>query len=273
MKAGLLRTNFELYKAELRKVWSFPIFELAIALIALISITTIPTLQKIIEETSVGTAINLSVSSALTSTLSSQMLPLGLLCGILVSLSFARDYEQGLMQSLLSLPVSRSSLYILKFFAVVIPLSLMSWLLATAVIGINFYSNLSAMLTVIQLTTIALPILLLALTFYGGLAVLIALIIRRTIPSALSVMIIGFSVWFITTLNADTIGNLANYLCLTPFKAPLISLGRLLGSTYPPNTLESTLPAWSFITLTIVYALVLIIPMYAYFTRRFEVRE
>ncbi|MCW4024792.1 MAG: ABC transporter permease [Candidatus Bathyarchaeota archaeon] len=265
-------TATELLKAEIRRVWGRPILELALGFIVLISITTTPALFKIVTQTELQTTLNSLVTTVLYDNLTAQMLPLGLFCGILLALSFARDYEQGLMQTLLSAPVSRSSLFIVKFVAVVVPLTLLSWGVTVLVSFLNYYSGLTV-LAILQFSLLAFPILFLAAMFYGGLAVLIALIIKRTIPSAVTAMIIGFLAYYITTLRVDTIGEFANYLVLTPFKAPLIATGRVLGLTFTNGTLESTLPTWNFLALSVVYALIFLIPMYIYFTRRFELRE
>jgi ABC-type transport system involved in multi-copper enzyme maturation permease subunit len=213
------------------------------------------------------------IVEALSKNMSAQLLPLTLFCGILMSLSFARDYEQGLMQTLLSSPISRSAIFIIKFMAIIVPLTLISWGLILFATTINFYSNLTALITILQIAVLALPMIFLALMFYGGIATLISLTIRRTIPSALTAMLAGFFVWYITTLKSDMIGAFADYLCLTPYKAPQVALGRTLGLTYPPDTIESILPGWGFIVLTMIYALVFFIPMYLHFTRRFEIRE
>lgn len=271
---GSVKTNFALFKAELRKVWGFPILELAVGLMALISISNVSSLHKIVLQPILHSEFNSMIVDAAYTTSDSLLLPLGLLCSILMALSFARDYEQGLMQTLLSSPVSRSSLFIIKFLAVIVPLVFLSWGFTTLIMVLNFYLDTAALFTILGVTAWILPFMLLALMFYGGLATLIALAIRRTIPSALTVMIVSFFLWFVTTLKESAIGDLANYLSLTPFKAPLVSLGRILGAQFRPiNTLENTLPGWNFIVLAIVYALIFVIPTYLYFRRRFEVRE
>jgi len=270
------KTSLALFKAEVRKAWGFPILELAVGFVALVSIPTIQPLLDVALAGNFQSFFNSLVATTLHSNISSQMLALTILCGILVSLSFARDYEQGLMQTLLSSPVSRSSVFIIKFLAVIIPLTLASWVVTLLLLVLNFYSDAAAVFTVIQLTAWALPITLLALMFYGGLATLISLAIKRTIPAALASMLIGFAVWFITTMDTQSIGEIANYLALTPYKAPLAALGRIFDiriPSAPPEALENVLPAWNFIGLTVFYALVFVIPMYLYFTRRFEVRE
>jgi hypothetical protein len=86
-------------------------------------------------------------------------------------------------------------------------------------------------------------------------------------------MILGFLMYFVTTLRTEAIGSLANYLAVTPFKAPLVGLGKLVGIVYANNTLESTLPTGSFLAIALIYSLLLLIPMFLYFTRRFEIRE
>lgn len=274
MNLTSFKINLDLFKAEVRKAWSFPILEFAVGFVALVAINRVPALLDAALQSDFQSFFNSWVADSLSSNITSQMLPLVILCGILVSLSFARDYEQGLMQTLLSSPVSRSSVFIIKFLAVVIPLTLISWVVTLLILVLNFYSDAATMFTVIQFTAVALPITLLALTFYAGLATLIALTIKRTIPSVLTSLLLGFSAWFITELNTEAIGGLANYLALTPYRAPLVSLGRILGLTYSPaEALENVLPAWNFIGLTVFYALVFVIPMYLYFIRRFEVRE
>jgi len=187
-----------------------------------------------------------------------------------MSLSFARDYEQGLMQSMLSLPISRTSLFTMKFLAVILPLTFLSWGFVIFFSILNYYSNL---FLVIQFVIFALPIALLALMFYGGLATIVSLVIKRTIPSALTAMLTGFFFWFITTLDTQAIGNTAEYLALTPYKTPLVLLDRTMGVIFPPGSLEISLPIWVFVTLTLIYASIFVLLSFVYFVRRFEVRE
>ena len=142
------KTNLALFKAEVRKAWGFPILELAVGFVALVSIPTIKPLLDVALPSGFQSSFNLLVTEALFSNITSQMLPLTILCGILVSLSFARDYEQGLMQTLLSSPVSRSSIFIIKFLAVIIPLTLTSWVVTLLLLVLNFYSDAAAVFTV-----------------------------------------------------------------------------------------------------------------------------
>ena len=78
----------------------------------------------------------------------------------------------------------------------------------------------------------------------------------------------------------------ANYLCLTPYKGALVFLDKLLGiapigidmvpigrSSSLADALEYSLPAGSFAVLLVFYACVLVIPMFVYFSRRFEICE
>jgi ABC-type transport system involved in multi-copper enzyme maturation permease subunit len=82
-----------------------------------------------------------------------------------MALSFARDYEQGLMQTLLSSPVSRSSLFIIKFLAVIVPLVFLSWGFTTLIMVLNFYLDTAALFTILGVTAWILPFMLLALMF------------------------------------------------------------------------------------------------------------
>jgi len=264
--------NLTLLKAELQKVWSRPIFELTLGLVFLISLNSTSTLFEIATQSDLQSKFSTLVAESFVNIMSFQMLPLVLFCGLIVSLSFARDYEQGQMQTLLSLPVSRASLFAVKFAAVVIPLALVSWGVTVFVVLLNF-STAANNLVVIQSAAWALPITFLAVMFYAGLAVVISLALKRTIPSVLTTLITGFFVSFVTTLRVEVIGDIANYLVFTPYKAPTVALGRVLGMKYPEAGLENALPAWGFLVLIVFYALVFLVPAYLYFTRKFEVKE
>lgn len=264
--------NLTLLKAELQKVWSRPIFELTLGLVFLISLNSTSTLFEIATQSDLQSKFSTLVAESFVNIMSFQMLPLVLFCGLIVSLSFARDYEQGQMQTLLSLPVSRASLFAVKFAAVVIPLALVSWGVTVFVVLLNF-STAANNLVVIQSAAWALPITFLAVMFYAGLAVVISLALKRTIPSVLTTLITGFFVSFVTTLRVEVIGDIANYLVFTPYKAPTVALGRVLGMKYPEAGLENALPAWGFLVLIVFYALLLLVPAYLYFTRKFEVKE
>lgn len=265
--------DLALLKAEIRKVWGRPIFELAVALVFFISLNSVQTLFEITTLSRIQSGISQLVVYSLIRITGAQMLPLVLLCGILVSLSFARDYEQGQMQTLLSLPVSRTSLFTIKFMAVVLPLTLLSWALTLLVLLLNYYSNVANSI-VISSASWALPVTFLGIMFYAGLAAMIALALKKTIASVLTTVLAGFFVWFITTLTPEMLGSIADYLVFTPYKAPTMTLERLFDVRimHEPG-LETTVPPWGFFLLLIFYAVVFLVPTYLYFTRKFEVKE
>ncbi len=268
-----------LLKTELRRVWGFPVLELAVGFLAFIAVTTIYTLQEITIPSAAQATFNGLVVNAVYDTMSAQLLPIGLFCGILVALSFAKDYEQGLMQTLLSSPLSRSTVFIAKFFAVTVPLTLLTWGVTMFMVAINYSLGGATVTLLLQAATAILLTTFLSVFFFGGLATLIALTVKRTIPTALVTMMLGFLMYFVTTLRTETIGSLANYIAVTPFKASLLGLGKLLGADsarvvgLAENTLETSVPAIGFLAIALVYVLALLVPMYLYFTRRFEVRE
>lgn len=242
-------------------------------LIFLISLNSIKSLYTFTSLTRFQTEFNTLVTESLVDVLKFQMLPLVILCGMLVSLSFARDYEDGLIQTLLSLPISRPSVFIVKFVAVIIPLTFLSWGLSLFAMLLNFHSISTDIVFVVESTFLVLPITLLAVMFYAGLAALVALVLKRAIPSVLTTVITGFAVWFITTLTPDVLGPLADYLIFTPYSAPTVALGRILGMKYPESGLETALPAWGYLVLIVFYAFVLVVPAYLYFVKKFEVKE
>ena len=265
--------DLELLKAEIRKVWGRPIFELAVALVFFISLNSVQTLFEISTFPRLQSEISRLVAFSLIRITGAQMLPLVLLCGILVSLSFARDYEQGQMQTLLSLPVSRTSLFTIKFVAVVLPLTLLSWALTLLVLLLNYCSN-AANSIVVQSAFWALPVTFLGVMFYAGLAAMIALALKRTIASVLTTVLAGFFVWFISTLTPEMIGSIADYLVFTPYKAPIMTLERVFDVSFIHEPgLETTVPQWGFFLLLIFYAVMFLVPTYLYFTKKFEVKE
>ncbi|MCW4005963.1 MAG: ABC transporter permease [Candidatus Bathyarchaeota archaeon] len=272
MDLHTLKTTLSLLKAEIQRAWRFPILELAIGFIVLISITATPNMFKIIPQIQLQTTLDSTITTAIYNIIDLQMLPLGLFCVLLLSLSFARDYEQGLMQTLLSSPLSRSSVFIAKFAAVVVPLTLLSWIVMLCTLALNFYSDPNLLLRSIQFAAWALPVTVLAMMFYGGLAVFISLSVRRTIPSALITTITSFVLYYLSTLTVGA-SSLFNYLSLSPYKAPITTLGKVFGVVQNSNPFERSLPTEIFLVVSIVYALGFVVPMYFYFTRRFEVRE
>jgi len=268
-----------LLKTEVRRVWGFPVLELVVGFLAFIAVTTIYALQEITIQSKAQAIFNGLVVDSVYDTMSAQLLPIGLFCGILVALSFARDYEQGLMQTLLSSPLSRSTVFIVKFVAVTVPLTLLTWGVTMFMITLNYSLGGATVSLLLQVGATSLLTTFLSVFFFGGLATLIALTVKRTIPTVLATMMIGFLMYFVTTLRAETIGSLANYIAVTPFKASLLGLGKLLGADsmrvvgLAENTLETSVPAIGFLAIALVYVLALVTPMYLYFTRRFEVRE
>lgn len=268
----LINLDLTLLKAEVRKVWGRPVFELAVGLVFFISITTVQTLFEITTVGRLDSAFNTLVTDFLVRITGAQMLPLVILSGILVSLSFARDYEQGLMQTLLSLPVSRTSIFAVKFVAVVLPLTILSWGITLFIMVMNYFTAASGLL-VLQVSFWALPVTFFAVMFYAGLASLIALALKKTITSTLTTVLTGFFVWFISTLTPEVLGPIADYLVFSPYAAPINTLKRVLDIRNPEPGLETALPPWGFFLLIIFYAAVFLVPTYIYFTKKFEVKE
>jgi ABC-type transport system involved in multi-copper enzyme maturation permease subunit len=231
------------------------------------------TLFEVTVQSGLHSTITKVVSESLVRALSFQMLPLVLFSGLLVSLSFAQDYEQGLIQTMFSLPVSRASIFVAKFVAIVIPLTLLSWGATFFVMFLNFQSTVAISTVVFQLTAYVLPITLLAIMFYAGLGAIVSLIVKRTTKAAFISIIMGLFFWFISQLEERSIGALAEYMVFTPFKAPVVTLGRMIGLRYAEGATENVLPAWGFFVLILFYALVFLVPAYLYFTKKFEVEE
>jgi len=282
-----VRRGLSLLKAEMGKVWGRPILEITVALMSVVTIVSVTPLTDIVRHSDFPAAFQSAITGSVSTTVASLMLPWVIMCGVLMSLSFARDYEQGMMQSLLSVPVSRKLFFTVKFVAVILPLTLLSWGFTTFFVGLTFYSS---PWLVLQLSFYALPVSLLSLMFCGGISVLIALTIKRTIPAVLTALLANFFFWFPTTISNSTAlwegASYANYLCLTPYKGALVFLDKLLGIVPPglgaiptngslplADALEFSLPAGFFAVLLVVYACVLVIPMFVYFCRRFEICE
>jgi ABC-type transport system involved in multi-copper enzyme maturation permease subunit len=269
-----------LLKAELGKVWGRPILEITIALMAVMTVASIKQLTMISSQSNFSVAFQSAVAENVSATVTSLLLPLVIMCAVLMSLSFARDYEQGMIQSLLSVPISRKLLFTVKFVAIVLPLMLLSWFFATFFVGITFYSN---PWLVLQYSFFALPVTFLAMMFCGGIGVLVSLIIKRAIPSVLTALLVNIFFWFPTTISIETellMGNsYAGYLCLTPYRGALVFLDKLLGvapKTLMPqvtDALEFSLSGGSFGVLAVFYACIVVIPVLVYFCRRFEIRE
>jgi len=275
-----VRAGLALLKAEMGKVWGRPILEITVALMAVMTIVSVRPLTEIVLHSEFPAAFQSAITGSVGDTVASLMLPGIIMCAVLMALSFARDYEQGMMQSLLSVPVSRKLFFTVKFVAVILPLALLSWGFTTFFVGFTFYSS---PWLVLQLSFFALPVSLLSLMFCGGVSVLVALTIKRTIPSVLTALIANFFFWFSTTLyNSPSLleaPSYVNYLCLTPYRGALVLLDKMLGVTPKfvapsmADALEYNLSAGSFGVLLVFYAFVLVIPMFVYFYRRFEICE
>jgi len=274
------RVSLALLKAEMGKVWDRPILEITVALMAVLSLASIqPVTTEIYCHSAFSIAFQSVVTMSVSTTVASLMLPWVIMCGVLMALSFARDYESGLMQSLLSVPVSRKLFFVIKFFAVVLPLVLLSWGFTTFFVGLSFYSSPWLAL---QFSFFVLPISFLSLMFCGGLGVLVALAVKRTIPAVLTSLLANYFIWYPTTIVTkraliDGV-SYAGYLCLTPHKGALVFLDRLLDivpmvPSEIADALEYTLSAGSFAVLLVFYACILVVPMFVYFCRRFEVCE
>jgi len=265
-----VKVCWALLRSEMSKVWAKPILEITVALMAMIAFLFVQPITEIIEHSKFSIFFQSALVESVRSTVSSLLLPLVVMCGVLMALSFARDYESGLMQSVLSVPVSRKMFFAAKFFAVVLPLALLSWVLTTFFVGLTFYSS---PWLVLQFSFYVLPVAFLSLMFCGGIGVLAALVIKHNIPAVLTSLLANLFLWFLTTIDPSS----PNYLCLTPYKGALVFLDKLLGIAPKlnpmPGMLEFTLPASAFGVLLIFYACILVIPMIVYFSRRFEICE
>ncbi len=274
-----LKAGLALLKAELGKVWARPILEITVALMAVMATYLVQPITRVVSHSDFSVTLQSVVAENVSSVVSSLMLPLVVMCAVLMSLSFARDYESGLMQSILSAPVSRKMLFTVKFFAVVLPLALLTWIFTTFFVGLTFYSS---PWLVLQFSLFALPVAFLFLMLCGSIGVLVALIVKRTIPAVLTAFLVNFALWYPTTIITGIAfirGDFfANYLCLTPYKGALVFLDKLLG-TEPkilPDyayALELSLSAVDFGALLIVSVCILVIPLFVYFSRRFEICE
>ncbi|MDR0460859.1 MAG: hypothetical protein LBH62_05430 [Nitrososphaerota archaeon] len=273
------RAGLSLLRVEIGKVWGRPILEITVALMAVLTLMSVEPITDIVGHSAFSEVFRSAVMGSVSVTVASLMLPWVIMCGVLMALSFAKDYESGLMQSLLSMPISRKMFFVVKFFAVVLPLVLLSWVLTTFFVGLSFYSD---PWIVLQLSFFVLPVSFLSLLFCGGLGVLVALVVKRSIPAVLTSLLVNFFIWYPTTINTrlalmEGVGY-ANYLCLTPHDGALVFLDRLLGivpHVMPQieNALVYTLPTSSFAILLVFYACILVIPMFVYFSRRFEICE
>jgi ABC-type transport system involved in multi-copper enzyme maturation permease subunit len=245
-----VRAGLALLKAELGKVWGRPILEITVALMAVMTVVSVSPLTDIVLHSEFPAAFQSAITGSVGDTVASLMLPWVIMCAVLMSLSFARDYESGLMQSLLSVPVSRKMFFTVKFAAVILPLALLSWGFTTFFVGMTFYSS---PWLVLQLSFFALPVSLLSLMFCGGVSVLIALTIKRTIPSVLTALLANFFFWFPTTIYTPVAlmngASYVNYLCLLPYNGSLAFLDKLLdikGLTSLVDSLEATLSVGHF---------------------------
>jgi hypothetical protein len=275
-----VRAGLSLLRAELGKVWGKPILEITVALMVVLTLISVQPITDIFSHSEFSSVFQDALTRSVSTTVASLMLPWVIMCGVLMALSFARDYESGLMQSILSVPVSRRLFFVVKFFAIVLPLVLLSWVFTTFFVGLTFYTS---PWLVLQCCFFALPVSFLSLMFCGGLGVLVALVVKRTIPAVLTSLLANFFVWYPATIPTemalrDGVGY-ANYLCLTPQKGALVFLDRLLGivprglTPQIADALEYTLPTYSFAVLLFFFACILVIPMFVYFCRRFEICE
>jgi len=273
------RVGLALLRAEISKVWGKPILEITVALMAVMTLMSVQPIEEIVSHSEFLEVFRSAVMGSVSATVASLMLPWVIMCGVLMALSFARDYESGLMQSLLSMPVSRKLFFGVKFFAVVLPLVLLSWVFTTFFVGITFYSDFWL---VLELSFYVLPVAFLSLMFCGGLGVLVALVVKRSIPAVLTSLLANFFIWYPANMNTwlllrDGVGY-ANYLCLTPHDGALVLLDRLLGVVPVgisgiEDALQYSLPTSSFAVLLVFYVCILVIPVFVYFSWRFEICE
>jgi len=116
-----------LLKAETERVWSRPVLELTSILVFLSSLSAVAPLVSVIPPDRLQAEMFSKIVDSITLYADSLTLFLGLICAVLATLSFAKDYEQGLLQTLLSLPLSRSLVFVSKLIAVTVPITLIAW--------------------------------------------------------------------------------------------------------------------------------------------------
>lgn len=258
-----------LIKAELEKIWARPIFEVTVGLILLACAGSTMQLVYLIPQNRFQELFFSGIAYLVILIVDQLGFYLGLICSILVTLSFSRDYELGLLQTLMSLPVSRRSIIAIKFIAIVVPLTISAWGILIFLLGLNFYYELAILL---QIALPALAILFIATSFFYCVATLISLTIKRTLPSVLVSLSLAL-VLFVLSKSPRMIGNFTLY---APLTAPVMILSRIwdVRIYYQLSLAAEFLPsAWFFLSLTLIYCLVPIAFAYFYFTRVFEVSE
>lgn len=251
----------ELLKAEFGKSWRRPILELAVVLVAVIAVGAAE--NKVFIRKLDNPNVDLFEEMANTAVVSFSWLELltGVICSILTALSFARDYDQGLIQTLPSLHISRERLFLTKLIAIVVPLTVISWGYTAFSLGLNYYFAPAGLLKIILLELFMSYV---TLVLYFGIASTVFLTIRRRVPSAIASSIIVI-VLFILSFK--------EYVWYSPYQAPMTFLAKIFNITYLNVPLDPNQPAWIFMSLMISYAIASTLVPYMFFTRYLEVRE
>jgi len=258
-----------LLKAETERVWSRPVLELTSILVFLLSLSVAP-LVSVIPPDRLQAEIFSKIVGFITLYADSLTLFLGLICAVLGTLSFAKDYEQGLLQTLLSLPLSRSLVFVSKLIAVTVPITLIAWVTMVFSLSLSFYFALDI---VFRTAFYVLPIIFIISLLSFSLATLISLLAKRILPSILASTASILILFMISNPPMATLGDF-RYLAYTPLRAPVMTLIRVFGESYfGSNVLEALPETGTLLTLSLTYALVPLFFAFLYFTRKLEIKQ
>lgn len=258
-----------LLKAEAERVWSRPVLELTLVLVFLLSMSAIQPLISIIPPDRLETEVFSIAADSITLYAETLTLFLSIICAILAALSFAKDYEQGLLQTLLSLPLSRSLIFASKLIAITAPITLLAWATMALSLYLNFYFLPNALIKAILP---ALPIFFVISLLSYSIATLISLATKRILPSILASSAMVLVLFFVSNPPVGTYGTFG-YIPYTPLKAPVMTLMRVFGESYSSIVIEDLPSTWLLLTLSLTYVFVPLIVSYLFFTRKLEVKQ
>ena len=265
--------NVEVMKAEFKNIWSSWLLEISIFIPLFSCLIYNPHLFGIFPYEDVGIAIQEMITARTISVFHSALTFMIVICSAVSAISFARDYEKGLLQTLFSLPLSRTEIFLSKMLSIVLVSSIIVSISLTITLILDFYFAVSYLLKPIL---IGFLMAFAPLFFYFSLSAFIALIIRKTVASTVISIVLSYMLQALPPALSDI-----NYYM--PDKIPIFMLCKLLGyrstpsfhSGYGlPSTLLANAPSIELLLiLLVIYSIGMMTVTYTYFIKKMELAE
>lgn len=263
--------NIEILKAEFRNIWSSLLLEISIITPLFISLIYNPHLFYIFPYKDVNIVIHEIVAIRTTSIFHSTLTFTIIICSVASAISFSKDYERGVLQTLLSLPLSRTEIFLSKILPIIVVSTIIVSISLSVTLILDFHFT---MLYILKPICIGFLLALTPLTFFSSLSTFIALLTKRTLASTVISIILSY----ILQISPPVLSPINYYM---PDKIPVFILFKMMSikesshgfySGYGlPLTLLTNAPSIELLLiLSLTYSICMMLVTYLYFVKGVE---